>query len=143
MSLSVNSEECKGCGLCVSVCPAQAVSIIDNKAYIDQDKCTECLLCLDECPTGAIHRISEKELSLADRERINPYFSEQIILPPKPSISSYKEQKRPATTASMFLGRLRSAVSAFLDLDSSPGTRRRGGRMKHQRQRRRQRGRRS
>lgn len=47
---------CKGCGLCVEICPRQAVTI--NKSgkveLTDPDKCTSCGLCELVCPDFAI-----------------------------------------------------------------------------------------
>jgi len=53
MAVTVDVEECTGCGDCVEVCPLEAISLNDGKAVID-DVCTECGLCLDECPNDAI-----------------------------------------------------------------------------------------
>jgi len=52
--LSVSSDRCVGCGECVKVCNADAITIISNKAVIDPDKCIECGQCLDACPYDAI-----------------------------------------------------------------------------------------
>ncbi|HPT70046.1 MAG TPA: 4Fe-4S binding protein [Syntrophomonas sp.] len=51
-------DNCIGCGICVDNCPVQAISIIEDKASIDQYLCLECGICVDVCPVGAIH---EKE----------------------------------------------------------------------------------
>ncbi len=52
--IKVNPDECVGCEQCVPVCPVEAISMIDDKAVIDQDKCTECGTCIGECPVEAI-----------------------------------------------------------------------------------------
>jgi MinD superfamily P-loop ATPase len=61
VSPRIDPDKCNGCGLCVSVCPIQAISIIEDKAIIDQNSCNGCLLCMDECPNSAICQVSEKE----------------------------------------------------------------------------------
>lgn len=49
------ADECKGCGLCVKVCPTQAISGERRQPHvIDQDKCIKCNSCFDRCPFGAI-----------------------------------------------------------------------------------------
>ncbi|MGC9455195.1 MAG: NifB/NifX family molybdenum-iron cluster-binding protein [Phycisphaerae bacterium] len=50
----VDREKCTGCGACVSVCPADAITISDGKAHVDAGKCVGCAVCRDECPYDAI-----------------------------------------------------------------------------------------
>jgi len=52
--LRVDKTKCQGCGACVNVCPAQAISLIDDIASIDTKKCVECGKCVAVCPAGAI-----------------------------------------------------------------------------------------
>lgn len=47
-------EKCVGCGLCLKVCPVNALIIDKNKAVIDYDKCTLCGSCVDSCKFEAI-----------------------------------------------------------------------------------------
>ena len=54
MAVKVNADICTGCGICVDLCPLEAISLNDDKAVIDEDTCTECSLCVDECPNDAI-----------------------------------------------------------------------------------------
>ena len=61
--VSVDKMFCKGCGLCVEVCPkgimALDMDIINSKGYhpavcTDQDTCIACLSCALMCPDVAI-----------------------------------------------------------------------------------------
>ncbi len=45
---------CIGCGKCVKECPYEAITLLNNLAYIDYNKCRLCRKCEPVCPTGAI-----------------------------------------------------------------------------------------
>ena len=51
--ITVDEELCLGCGLCMTVCPTEAL-----KAWgyleIDSDKCNDCLECTEFCPVSAL-----------------------------------------------------------------------------------------
>jgi electron transfer flavoprotein alpha subunit len=47
--ITVCKEKCVGCGLCVKVCPFDAITLVDKKAVIDLDKCTLCGSCVEAC----------------------------------------------------------------------------------------------
>ncbi|MBT3168871.1 MAG: 4Fe-4S binding protein [Candidatus Cloacimonetes bacterium] len=52
----VDSSACNSCGICISVCPADAIEFDENnKAIIDQTKCTQCGECILVCPQDAIY----------------------------------------------------------------------------------------
>lgn len=55
----VNQETCSGCGICIPYCPANAISIVEKKAIIDQDACYECGNCIRprvvRCPTKSFY----------------------------------------------------------------------------------------
>ncbi len=52
------SVACIGCGKCVKVCAFDAITMVNNLAYIDPLKCKLCRKCAPECPTGAIHELN-------------------------------------------------------------------------------------
>jgi len=45
---------CTGCGLCIDICPFDAVTLEDSLAHIDLNKCTVCGACVDACEFDAI-----------------------------------------------------------------------------------------
>jgi len=53
LKLSIG-DKCRRCGLCADYCPADAITIDDVKAHIDQDKCIGCAECLAVCRFGAV-----------------------------------------------------------------------------------------
>jgi ferredoxin len=55
-SYFVEAEVCKACGMCVKVCPVDAISDGVKKvpAVIDQDKCVSCGVCIETCKFDAV-----------------------------------------------------------------------------------------
>lgn len=47
-------DECTRCGQCLEHCPADAITIDDVKAHIDQDKCIGCAECVAVCRFDAV-----------------------------------------------------------------------------------------
>ncbi|HUI39934.1 MAG TPA: NADH-quinone oxidoreductase subunit NuoF [Methanothrix sp.] len=51
ISFSIDPERCRGCGLCLEVCPAGAISGEKKTAHaIDQSACIKCGACFKICP---------------------------------------------------------------------------------------------
>ena len=50
----VRHDLCRGCGVCVDGCPAGAITLKGDKAFINTSLCTECGACESVCPMGAI-----------------------------------------------------------------------------------------
>ena len=69
MSAVVNQEKCVGCGVCIEVCPAQAISLnLKRKAQVNSEKCIECGRCARECPNQAIELVQETTYPLVQRD---------------------------------------------------------------------------
>ncbi len=58
----INSERCKGCGLCVKACPEAILELAEkfNKqghhyaVCVSPERCTACMFCATICPDTAI-----------------------------------------------------------------------------------------
>jgi len=57
MVAKIDREKCIGCETCISICPALAISIVNNKAIVDSELCLDCEECLRECPAEAIRMV--------------------------------------------------------------------------------------
>ncbi len=61
----VNEDICSGCGICVAVCPYEAISRIEKKdkkvASVDIALCKSCGTCVAACPSGAMQQSSFKD----------------------------------------------------------------------------------
>ena len=69
----IDKERCKGCGLCVSICPKHVLAIsdkINTKGYFPAyqahpEDCNHCAMCCAMCPDVAIEitKIAEEPLA--------------------------------------------------------------------------------
>lgn len=60
LAAHVDSEFCRGCGMCAEICPEGAAHLEEISrgvaaSWIDPRLCTGCGNCVSDCPTGAIH----------------------------------------------------------------------------------------
>jgi len=46
-------DSCSDCGLCVNICPTNAIQMVDDKYVVDLRKCINCSICTASCPSGA------------------------------------------------------------------------------------------
>lgn len=57
-----DERRCKGCELCVQVCPRKIISMKESRnergyrpaTVVDMDKCTACAICAHMCPDAVI-----------------------------------------------------------------------------------------
>lgn len=80
--ISITSENCNLCGLCVDRCQFNVLSILDTKLYTDLQRCVGCGLCVLSCPTEALQL-----------QRRN---SEEILVPPA-NIRDWRKQRDSAS----------------------------------------------
>jgi uncharacterized Fe-S center protein len=48
------ADKCVGCGECVAVCPADAISMENDKSVLDKKKCIGCASCVAACSQNAL-----------------------------------------------------------------------------------------
>jgi 2-oxoglutarate ferredoxin oxidoreductase subunit delta len=79
----INTERCKGCGLCVTVCPKGSIVISkkSNKsgyfpAELSNAQCTGCALCAIICPEVVIEVFREEN---ASAEKTNKKSRQALI----------------------------------------------------------------
>jgi NADPH-dependent glutamate synthase beta subunit-like oxidoreductase/FixJ family two-component response regulator/NAD-dependent dihydropyrimidine dehydrogenase PreA subunit len=69
----VNQDLCSGCGVCVAVCPYDALQLVKldggRVAAIDSLKCKRCGLCASTCPAGAVIIKDNQAETIADAYR--------------------------------------------------------------------------
>jgi len=54
MRPSVNPDRCSGCGKCVTICPANAITLAGGRARIRSRHCMRCYCCHEMCSEGAL-----------------------------------------------------------------------------------------
>ncbi|MFP4459162.1 MAG: geranylgeranyl reductase family protein [Candidatus Zixiibacteriota bacterium] len=60
VKMKYNSTLCNLCGLCIGICPTDAIESHGNRLNIDDGRCIECDKCLIGCPSGALSLTYQK-----------------------------------------------------------------------------------
>ena len=88
----VNVDKCVGCGACVGMCAAKALSLADapgelKKKHIllDHTRCIGCGACFLACKTGALEINWQTDVA-AFLERMMEYAAAVLLARPKPSL---------------------------------------------------------
>ncbi|OJF76215.1 MAG: hypothetical protein BKP49_08725 [Treponema sp. CETP13] len=84
-SVELKDERCKGCTICVTSCPVEAIRVHDGKAYILEEKCIDCGECIRVCPNRAKYAVSN---SLDDIQK----YKEPVILVPPTLFTQFNER---------------------------------------------------
>jgi glutamate synthase (NADPH/NADH) small chain len=59
---------CSGCGLCISICPLNAIKFVDDNLVIDEEKCINCGLCYACCHRSFFPKVFMKNEVETERE---------------------------------------------------------------------------
>ncbi len=68
MSITVDLNQCSGCGACVATCSYDAITMDGDKAVVDLNKCKLCGSCVEGCPSEAISIAKEEKKISFDRD---------------------------------------------------------------------------
>jgi ferredoxin len=75
--ITIDTEKCTGCGLCIPNCPEGALQIIDGKARLVSDLfCDGLGACLGHCPEGAI-TVEERDAAPYDERKVMESIAKQ------------------------------------------------------------------
>lgn len=53
-TLSIETDLCDGCKICVKRCQMEAISVPEDKVVWEEDRCIGCGLCVTRCKTGSL-----------------------------------------------------------------------------------------
>ncbi|MFX0043086.1 MAG: Coenzyme F420 hydrogenase/dehydrogenase, beta subunit C-terminal domain, partial [Candidatus Hodarchaeota archaeon] len=78
VNLIKESKLCSGCGLCVSICPVNAIDYSEGTFEIDDETCIKCGLCYSGCPRSFFPKVLDNleennDPDIKFREEFNYY----------------------------------------------------------------------
>lgn len=94
-SVTLDSEKCRGCTICIKRCPTEAIRVREGKAWIMEERCIDCGECIRICPNHAKIAMADNLTKLED-------FECTVALPAPAVFSQFKPSIEPA----MVLGAL-------------------------------------
>jgi iron only hydrogenase large subunit-like protein len=74
-AIKIDTEKCMGCTHCMTVCPTQAIRVLQGKAVLNPNRCIDCGECFRVCPVSA-YSVTHDDLEMITR------FSASIALVP-------------------------------------------------------------
>jgi Fe-S-cluster-containing hydrogenase component 2 len=77
--ITIDETRCTGCGVCLSLCPQEAIVLEAERAEIRQELCSSCGICISACPQGAIR---EADLVPVIRLPARPEQKPVVKVPP-------------------------------------------------------------
>ena len=57
--VKIDSSKCTVCGGCIDLCPAIAISMINDIVTVNDDLCTGCSICIKVCPMRVPYEVTE------------------------------------------------------------------------------------
>lgn len=75
-SVQIYEERCKGCTICVTTCPVEAIRVHRGKAHIIEERCIDCGECIRRCPSKAKYTLSPELKILTEYEQTT------VLIPP-------------------------------------------------------------
>ncbi|MFA6938573.1 MAG: [Fe-Fe] hydrogenase large subunit C-terminal domain-containing protein [Treponema sp.] len=63
-SVHLHEDMCKGCTICVTGCPVEAIRVHDGKAHILEEKCIDCGECIRRCPNNAKYALAADSIDV-------------------------------------------------------------------------------
>lgn len=65
-SVELRDENCKGCTICVTSCPVEAIRVHGGKAHILERLCIDCGECIRKCPSHAKYALTSPLTELSN-----------------------------------------------------------------------------
>ncbi|MBO4509104.1 MAG: 4Fe-4S binding protein [Spirochaetaceae bacterium] len=75
-SVELRDENCKGCTICVTSCPVEAIRVHGGKAHILETQCIDCGECIRKCPSRAKYALT------ASNDELLAYKTKVALLAP-------------------------------------------------------------
>ena len=75
-SVELRDENCKGCTICVTSCPVEAIRVHGGKAHILETQCIDCGECIRKCPSRAKYALT------ASKDELSAYKTKVALLAP-------------------------------------------------------------